>query len=203
MKKGNVLILATSRSYLSIMEEIRKYHIEYDYLILCHGAVTLKGNEVISKYTIPNKIKEKIIKLLKLREKRNYIISSTKENVNIDDPDIVRIHIYFDTLEEATKAQKLIQEKYRSFVHCYLIESNKAIEIISSKTSKSTAIKEIEILEESKAIYTIGDSYNDICMIEDYRGSIMKNAVSELKDKNYKEYESVSEFIEDVLKNEE
>ncbi len=40
-------------------------------------------------------------------------------------------------------------------------------------------------------------------MIEDYRGSIMKNAVSELKDKNYKEYESVSEFIEDVLENEE
>ncbi|MCI8347071.1 MAG: HAD hydrolase family protein [Bacilli bacterium] len=75
--------------------------------------------------------------------------------------------------------------------------------MISSKTSKSTAIKEIGILEESKAIYTIGDSYNDICMIEDYRGSIMKNAVSELKDKNYKEYESVSEFIEDVLENEE
>lgn len=115
--------------------------------------------------------------------------------MDIDHSNIIRIHIYFDTSEEAKKKQKLIQEKYGNFVHCYLINVNKAIEIISNKTSKSVATKYIGDLENSKEIYTIGDSYNDICMIEDYHGSIMKNAIKELKNKNYKEYESVSEVL--------
>ena len=39
-------------------------------------------------------------------------------------------------------------------------------------------------------------------MIEDFKGFIMNDSIEELKSKGYKQYDSVSLFIEDVLKNE-
>ena len=202
MRKNNIFVLATGRSYLSIMDEIKKYYLEYQYLVFCHGDVILKKSHIIQQFFIPNWIKDEIAKILKLKKNHNYIASSAKQTIDINDSNIVRLHIYFNTLEEAKIKQQFIQKNYQDFVHCYLIESNKAIEIISSKTNKSLAIQYIGRLEHINDIYTIGDSYNDICMIEDYHGCIMKNSIKELKGRNYKEYDRVSDFIKDVLKNE-
>ena len=48
-------------------------------------------------------------------------------------------------------------------------------------------------------VYTIGDGYSDIKMIENYHGSAMKESVQELKDVAEKEYDSVSKLIEDIM----
>ncbi len=47
MRKDNVFVLATGRSYLSIIDEIKKYHLEYQYLVLCHGAVIDRKSVVL------------------------------------------------------------------------------------------------------------------------------------------------------------
>lgn len=202
-KKGNLFVIATGRSYLSLKEEIKKFQIPYDYLILCHGAIILKNQKVIKEYTITQKIKNEIAKKLHLSKKKNYIATSSLENCEITTSHITRLHIYFDHLEDALKYQEFIQKKYKDFVNCYFIESNQAIEIISSETSKEVAISNIQNIENCNQVYTIGDGENDICMIEKYHGAIMINAKEELKNKNYKEYKSVSDYIKDVLENEE
>ena len=40
--KGNIFIIATGRTYDSLKNEIDKYGINYDYLILNHGALVIK-----------------------------------------------------------------------------------------------------------------------------------------------------------------
>lgn len=60
----------------------------------------------------------------------------------------------------------------------------RTLEIISNKTDKSSAIKELlELLNvPKKNVYTIGDGYSDIKMIQDFNGYCMENAVDELRD---------------------
>ena len=50
-------------------------------------------------------------------------------------------------------------------------------------------------------VYTIGDGYNDIEMIKDFNGYAMKNAVEDLKLNVEKEYNSVFEFIYEIMIN--
>ena len=50
-------------------------------------------------------------------------------------------------------------------------------------------------------VYTIGDGYSDIKMIKDYNGCCMLESVKELKHFSIKEYNSVSNFISDILNN--
>ena len=46
-KKGNIFVIATGRSYADFMKKKNQYNIEYDYLIINHGATILDKKENI------------------------------------------------------------------------------------------------------------------------------------------------------------
>ncbi len=87
-----------------------------------------------------------------------------------------------------------IIEKFKC-VKCYVVGKN-MIEIISAETDKDIAIS--LICKNNNNIYTIGDSYNDVPMIEKYNGFCMKNSIPKLS-LNYKEYGKVADLINDIL----
>ena len=91
--------------------------------------------------------------------------------------------------------------KYSKYIISYLIPEVKAIEIISSETNKANAITEIAKIENinKKNVFTIGDSYNDIEMIENFNGFCVTSAENEIKNISTKEYISVSELIDKLL----
>ena len=95
----------------------------------------------------------------------------------------------------------IINDRYSSYIISYLIPSNKAIEIISSKTNKANAVNKIAEIEKviKQNIFTIGDSYNDIEMIEKFNGYCIFGAEEEVKNISTKEYTSVSELINGIL----
>ena len=49
-------------------------------------------------------------------------------------------------------------------------------------------------------IYVIGDSYNDLEMIRDYKGVCMATSYKEVLDVSKKVYKSVRDYIYDILK---
>ena len=52
---------------------------------------------------------------------------------------------------------------------------------------------------EEKDIYAIGDSYSDVEMVSAFNGYCMTNSVKPLKEVAKGEYDSVSDFIDDIM----
>lgn len=100
----------------------------------------------------------------------------------------------------ADKINSIINDKYSNFINCYKVSKN-IIEIIAKEINKSKAIKLLSDYYnlDSKSIYTIGDGYSDIEMVKNFRGYAMKDSVEELKKVAKKEFESVSELINEII----
>lgn len=201
--KGNIFVIATGRSYYDINKKLKEYSIKYDYLIINHGAtiLNLDGN-VIEKYIIEENTKNAIIQDLGLHNQDTMFACSVLDSrVSIESNNITKIHKRFETIEKTKKMNNIINNKYSSHIISYLIPSNNAIEIISSKTNKANAIDKIAKIEnvDKQNIFTIGDSYNDIEMIKKFNGFCISNAEKEVKNISFKEYTSVSELINEII----
>lgn len=200
-KKGNIFVIATGRSYADFMKKKNQYNIEYDYLIINHGATILdKKENIIFNEKIPNEILDSLKFDLHIENsERNFCCSILESRVDFEYKNLTKIHVKYNDLEYSNKILKKLEEKYNSFLNSYLVSGN-SIEIISKNANKSKAIKllskEIEIVQEE--IYTIGDAYSDIEMVKDYNGYAMKESVDELKNVALEEIDSVSDLIRKI-----
>lgn len=203
-ENGNIFIIATGRTYNSLKKEIDKYNIEYDYLILNHGSLVIKKDKsTLFHYKIDKNILFDITNYLSKYKPKSVMYSYYTEDTNdINNPDISKITIGFQKdIETFKKIMMDIVKKYNNKLNIYFTQ-NYEIEIISKETNKSKAIdllmKKANFKKEN--IYTIGDSYTDIDMINDYNGSCMEKSIDILKNnKNIEKYRSVSELIKDIL----
>lgn len=203
-ENGNIFIIATGRTYNSLKKEIDKYNIEYDYLILNHGSLVIKKDKsTLFHYKIDRNILFDITNYLSKYKPKSVMYSYyTEDTSNINNPDISKITIEFQKdIETFKKVMMDVVKKYNNKLNIYFTQ-NYEIEIISKETNKSKAIdllmKKVNFKKEN--IYTIGDSYTDIEMINDYNGSCMEKSIDILKnDKNIKKYSSVSVLIKDIL----
>lgn len=148
-------------------------------------------------------IKYNIEKVREFRNKRNIFVCKCLESrTSINQENITKIHIKCNNQAEQLKFNNILNNKYKKFVKSYLITGlNNCIEIISSSTDKSAAIKEIakiENIEENK-IFTVGDSFNDLEMLEAFNGVCMKNSEELVKSKITKTCISVAEVIDKVI----
>ena len=201
IKKGNILVFATGRSYFDFMNKAEQYKLKWDYLIINHGATIIdKNNNIISNYTIDNDVIKNIKKDLEIEKAIKYFCCNLENSrTNFDDKDLTKIHAKYEK-NKAEQINSLINKKYAEFVNCYFVSGN-AVEIISNKTCKSNAIEEITQIEKinKEDIFTIGDGYSDIEMIKNYNGYCMEESVPELLDIcNEKIVKSVSELIEKI-----
>lgn len=201
---GNIFIIATGRTYNSLKKEIDKYNIEYDYLILNHGSLVIKKDKsTLFHYKIDKDILFDITNYVSKYNPKSIMYSYyTEDTSDINNPNISKITIRFQKdIEVFKKIMMDVIKKYNDKLNIYFTQ-NFEIEIISKETNKSKAVnllmKKANFKKEN--IYTIGDSYTDIEMINDYNGSCMEKSIDILKNnKNIKKYSSVSELIKDIL----
>lgn len=202
--QNNIFIIATGESYQDFQEKIDKYNIKTDYIALNHGATIIKDDKIIKNYIIADDLKEKIVKLLDIDKSISHFACSKKESrLSLKDSLLTKINVTYQTKEQADKIKAKLLDKFKEQINVYPVTSGRALEIISSQTSKKEAIKTISILENisNKDISVIGDGYNDIEMIKYYNGFCIKDAKDEVKNISTKEYESVSILIEELLNN--
>ena len=216
-KQGNVFVIATGRSYYDIQKKINEYKINYDYLIINHGASILsEKDEIIYNFSIENEIISKIrndleVNIQNMKVDLENDTSKTQTNkyfcckgkasrLAFDNKDLTKINIKLDSEEMANKINNIMIDKYSENINCYKV-SNDIVEIIFKEINKSKAIKLLADYYDldNKFIYTIGDGYSDIEMIKNFNGYAMKDSVEELKKVAKKEYESVSELINEIM----
>lgn len=199
--KGNIFVIATGRSYEDFMKKKEQYNIEYDYVIIDHGATILDKNEnIIFESTMPNQILDSLKTYLHIENaERHFCCSILESRVDFEHKDLSKVHVKYSSLEYSSEIQKSLEENYGDILNIYYVSGN-SIEIISKNTNKSKAIKllseKIGIGQEE--IFTIGDGYSDIEMVKDYNGYAMKKSVSELKNIAIGEIDSVSNLIEKI-----
>lgn len=204
--KGNIFVIATGRTYSSLKKEIDKHKIQYDYLILNHGALVIKNdNTALFHYKIDKSILLDVNDYLTKLKAKNIFYSYYLEDTNdINNPDISKLTAKFSSnLDNFKEIMMNIIKKYNNALNIYFTQ-NFEIEIISKDTNKSQALnllmKKANFKKEN--IYTIGDSYTDIEMIKDYNGSCMDNSIDILKNnENIVKYKSVSDYINKILNN--
>lgn len=201
-EKGNIFVIATGRSYFDFHCKVDLYKLNYDYVIINHGATILdKDNNLIANFSIRNEAIPDIKNDLQLKKSiKGFCCSGLESRVDFDYNDLTKINVKYNSKDVAMNINKYINDKYSEFVNSYYVTEN-SVEIISNKINKSKAIdfllSKLNILKEN--VYTIGDGYSDIEMIKDFNGYSMKNSVDELKEVAKKEYNSVSELINDII----
>lgn len=147
-------------------------------------------------------IKYNIEKVKEFRDRGNIFVCKCLESrTSINQENITKIHIKCNNQDEQLKFNDILNDKYKRFVKSYLITGlNNCIEIISSNTDKSIAIEEITQIEniEKNNIFTVGDSFNDLEMLEAFNGFCMKNSEELVKSKITKKCTSVVEVIDKI-----
>lgn len=202
-EQGNIFVIATGRSYFDFCNQVDLHKIDYDYVIINHGATILdKNDNILANFSIRNKIIFNIKNDLQLEKSiTTFCCSGLESRVDFNHKDLTKIGVRYNSKKEAMKISKDINNKYLNFVNSYYVTEN-SLEIISNEINKSKAIdlllNQLNILREN--VYTIGDSYNDIEMIKDFKGYAMKESIVKLKAIAKKEYNSVSELINEIIR---
>lgn len=185
IKNNNIFIIATGRSELDIKTVIKKYNINYNYLIVNHGASIIKNDKVIYNVSIDNNIKNNILEILK-NYKYSDLFVCTKENsrANITEPNLTKIHVTFNNKNMASFIKKLLEDKYSEFVNIYFASQGSSLEIIPASVGKVIALDYLSELEnfDKNLIYTVGDDISDKCMLEKYNGYAIDSAIKEIKE---------------------
>lgn len=201
INSGNLFIIATGRSYIDISKMILKYDIPYNYLI-CNDGGTIFDNsgKLLYKKDIPINIAYDIIDYIKINnlEELTYIDSGF-DYTRVIDADVNAIIIRYTHNIDSERILNEIQNNF-SQVHGYI--SDNWINITERTVNKANGIKYlIKYLNLNRDyIYTIGDTINDISMIQEYNGGCMINSTDDLKQHCSNYFSSVSEYIDYIEK---
>lgn len=169
IEHDNIFMISTGRNLSSILKEMNKYNIIYDYLSAFNGRVIYtKNNGIIYANYINNNIINKILNNNII--KKAYLLNSYGEESNKEN--IVYLKIILNTYKDIKEYILEWKKTYPNLKIDYNIIFNSIY--IRNEFNKSLGIKkllEIENLDiEKENIITIGDGENDLEMIKDYNG---------------------------------
>lgn len=201
--EGNLFIITTGRHKKSIIEQMENFSLKPDYYICNNGAVILdkEKNTIFSK-CISNQMIEEIIKYIyenyensfEIIEKERTIKIMNDSGIDNHNPadiildkahissikDAVQLHKKFYTEERVSDLVIDLNTKFRSSLAAYANVLN--VDIVANGINKSTGIdficKKIDSVDD---ILVIGDSYNDIEMVQKYNGFTVEHGNEDIK----------------------
>ncbi len=203
-EENNLFVIATGNNFGSFQKEILKHSIKYDNLISDQGACIFdrQGN-LLKYYFLDYSISKKIMDEIKNTHNEYKLCNPYTEKGILEQKNITKIAVEFINLQEARNFTNKINIKFGDYVHAYtmIFKEKSIVEIISSDTDKNESIKYIAHKEKifKDNIYTIGDGYNDVSMIQNFNGYCMKESVYELLKQCPNVVESVADLIEKVM----
>lgn len=226
---GNKFIISTGRSFGGMRKIFDDYKINYDYLVLCNGAVVLDSeHKVLKKETLNVEALEDIMSnhckrddiFIVLDDGENIIMADDKDlskkkflveyatkivpfkNIckHLDEAIILSISSKDESIELIEKIRNEILEKHGDTVEAF--RNTYYLDIVPKGCSKGNGIKSVlsSLDEKFEGLYTIGDSWNDISMFKIADKSFTFNEVEEeLKKHADKIVDSVHKCIEDII----
>ena len=187
----------TGRNYTDLKVYLNKYNIPYSYLICEDGAKIFNNMDYCIDTTY---LDEEMIDEIKS------ILDEIKCDYYLDDgynkteylKDVVKIVVNCKDQKEKDRIVKIIKEK----VDIHIYASRTHVNIINKIVNKKYALNKLIELEDLKAkIYVIGDNDNDYEMLESFNGGVIKKHHKVLDGLNKKEYNTLGDYIEELMKN--
>ena len=180
--KGNLFGLCTGRALFDVFFDAKDI-ISFDFYILASGAVILdKDYKTLHKAVIPFSTIKDMYLLFKnkynysplfVTEKSFCCIQKKIYNVDtdiyqsideMDDLEFIAISYVLNTLEESYNLCTELNSKYGDIIVGYQNSTN--VDIVLKGNSKGTGIELIKKYYNLDKIYGIGDSYNDLPMLQ-------------------------------------
>ena len=197
MEKGNIFLLNTGRPYESIMEEIKYYDIDYNYLSCSDGLLLLDNKDnIVYRSVLPESL---YMELNFLNKDFGYHLNSQLYKFEYSNR-LLEIMIvleridnnYLSRLNSILDRYNISYEKIERYGLIYLF-------VRERNYSKATSIRRLSILNKINKdnIFSVGDTWNDIPMLEEYNGYSMLNGSSDLL--NYPKVDSVHELIKKIM----
>ena len=194
--QGNIFCIITGRNYTDLKQELNKENIPYSYLICEDGAKIFNNMDYCIHTTLLEKEEiEKIIPVLEENHYDYYLDDGYNETNNYED--CVKIVVNCSDGEEQKKIVETIKEQ--CYVHIYA--SRYHVNIIHKTVNKEKALYQLFELEklDLELLHVIGDNDNDYEMIKQFHGGIMKNHHPILDSLHKREYNSIKDFIEELM----
>ena len=195
---GNIFCIITGRNYSSLKQLLIQYNIPYTYLICEDGAKLFNNMDYcIDTTMIPKEEVEEVISLLDKENYNYYLDDGYNETYNLND--CVKIVINCTDEEE----KKKIIEKVKESLNIHIYASRYHINIIHKSVNKENALKKLLNIEQLNYndLHVIGDNENDYEMLKTFQGGVIKNHHHKLDELQKKNYDTLSDYIEELMKN--
>lgn len=190
--KGHKVVLCTGRNHIDIQPVIKHIPIPYDYMVLCNGSyICDKQGHILYEDHIDLNVGKKLIQ--EIRDRKHYTVmfcddegcyvlvdgkTKTLQLNGLDDYDedfdlllnqakhfyMLSMHDQDLSIEKVKEMQSYINQNYPE-LETHL--NQQYLDISSKGHNKGTGLKKLlSLLDEEYESYAIGDSYNDLSMIE-------------------------------------
>lgn len=220
-KEGNLFGIVTGRSMESLQIEIDRNNLEYDFIITNNGGVLYDGvgNLLECKYMNFDRSLD-IIAYIKTLDCASFVINDGyhrfKINVNeeqidhkyaqmpnmenkeeevLDRGKIAQLVISLNNDVLANEVARHINVNFKGYA-CAYVNVN-CVDIVPEGVSKAEGLyymeDELNLVHED--IYAIGDSFNDVPMLEEFHGCTLHHARSVIKEQAEHVFDSVGECI--------
>lgn len=225
-EKGNLFGLVTGRSMESIQKEIANNKIEFDFIVGNNGGVIYDKdfNRLECVYMDFNKALD-IISYIKTLDCVSYVINdgfhrfkfsvdknqidhkygnlkdtTEKEEEILDRGKIAQLVISLNDQMLAEEISHYINTNFKGFAVAYV--NINCVDIVPVGVSKAEGLYFIEqhLGLEHDDIYAIGDSFNDIPMLEEFHGCAVAHARSEIIASAEHVFLSIEECIAYLMK---
>ncbi len=196
VQKGNVFMIVTGRVFESIYTEFVEFDLKANYISCAEANVLFNSNFELLYYSSISK--EDILKIQDYYKLFDKIVGKDPYG-NVSSDNIVEYHIrYKDEKSKDIFVKNLRHANLFTFYH----DPNDPLSahLFNKRNDKVKAIQTIATLEHiaHDEIYTVGDGYNDLKMIEAFNGFAIRNAKDAVKYESLGIYETVSDLIKEI-----
>ncbi|MCD8574065.1 MAG: HAD family hydrolase [Erysipelotrichaceae bacterium] len=216
---GHHFGIATGRSLGSILEEIAKYNIPFDFVIANNGAISIDSKgKILHKTIVDLNVVHDVLESLTgdhiqffglsdgisvglhdtLNKNVDVHVNQISLNEILSTEEIVGMYIKFIDEASAIKHAAYINQTYPDQLKAYSFHEYN--DILSPNTSKASGIVSVvKALDLHEVVHTVGDSFNDIPMTRMFAGYGISSGEEKLLKEAFKICDSVSEVIMDLL----
>lgn len=205
-KAGNAFGIVTGRSMESIRGEVEKYNLEFDFIVANNGGVIYDQNfekvkESIMDFDKALSLMEYIhtVRCASFTINNGYRRCRITVNENEIDYKFQKMNATL-TIEEIMEEKKVAQmvislhdadyakevadhinKEFQGYVTAFM--NINCIDIVPYGVSKGAGLRFVSEWKHypEKEIYAIGDSYNDIPMMEEFHGFCVAHAIAEIQ----------------------
>lgn len=208
-RKNNYLfMLSSGRSFKSLKDMTKKYHIKYDYLSCCDGSILYDNKDkIIIKYYLDSKIINQFLKLKTFAtiEKIQYSYEDDYYS-QLKDEELIGLNY---VIKNENISKKFLKEynylKKNNPNFDFLIYEHNNITYFCLKNrdiNKSSTIDYLKQLLDIdyKNIFVLGDNDNDYVMLLKYNSYYIGDVKNKIKKVCIKGYNEVYEFLNELKK---